>query len=638
MDLFNKRLINEYTEKNIYTVRDKELFHTEIIERIINFIKHDADRTKEKPIQTLFLQRVFEEILGYPSQLSGEKKYNLLIEPTTDFDSTEPDGALGFFDSDLKRFKAVIELKPSNIDLDKKQTNRKDNKSPVEQAFGYSYKFDGCKWVIVSNFKEIRLYNIERGINFYQKFNILDLHDESEFRKFYFIFNKDNLLSLTQESLIEKLARETNLKEENITKEFYSKYKETRNRLYKQLSEDNPQTNKNLILEKTQKIIDRVIFISFCEDLGLLPYNILRNLLKIADYSYDLSEHKLWNQLRGLFHSINIGNPNKNINKFNGGLFTDDKLLNDLNIKDEILKELIKISDYDFESELNVNILGHIFEQSISDIEEMKANINEQETVKKEGKRKKEGIYYTPEYITKYIVEQAVGGWLQNRKEELGFNTLPELSEEDYKTIKITKAKLKANSKIEVHIKFWGSYREILQNIKILDPACGSGAFLIQAFDYLYKEGQLVNDELAKLKKGQRQIFDLDKHILTNNIYGIDLNEESVEITKLSLWLKTANKNKELTALDENIKCGNSIIDDPVIAENKAFNWNEEFREILVAGGFDVIIGNPPYINVELVSKDFKKYYSSRYKTFFKRFDTFGIFIESGIDLLKKNG
>ena len=638
MDLFNKRLINEYIEKNIYTISDKGLLHTEIIKKIINFLKQDADRTKEKPIQTLFLQRVFEQILGYPSQLSGEKKYNLLIEPTTDYDSTEPDGALGFFESDLKKVKAVIELKPTNIDLDKKQTNRKDNKSPVEQAFGYSYKFDGCKWVIVSNFKEIRLYNSERGINFYQEFSVFDLLDESAFRKFYFIFNKSNFLSLTEESIIEKLAKETNLKEENITKEFYSKYKETRNKLYEYLSEDNLQIDKNIILEKTQKIIDRVIFISFCEDLGLLPYNILRNILKITDDSYDLSEYKLWNQLKGLFHSINIGNSNKNINKFNGGLFTDDTILDNLNIKDEILKELIKISDYDFESELNVNILGHIFEQSISDIEEMKADINELESIKKEGKRKKEGIYYTPEYITKYIVEQAIGGWLQDRKEELGFNTLSELSEEEYKSIKLTKGKIKANKKVVAHIKFWESYREILQNIKVLDPACGSGAFLIQAFDYLYKEGQLVNDELSKLKKGQRQIFDLDKHILTNNIYGVDLNEESVEITKLSLWLKTANKGKELTTLDENIKCGNSLIDDPIIAGKKAFKWNEEFKEIFNTGGFNVIIGNPPYVRVQNLLYKEVDYFKEKKLTAFKRIDISILFFELAHTILKTNG
>lgn len=634
MDLFNKRLIQEYIEKNIYTVSEKGSSNTEIIGKIINFLNQDADKTKEKSIQSLFLQRIFEQILGYPSQLSGEKKYNLLIEPTTDYDSTEADGALGFFEADLKKVRAVIELKPANVDLDKKQASRKDNKSPVEQAFSYSYKFDGCKWVIVSNFKEIRLYNSERGINLYQRFSVFDLLDENEFRKFYFIFNRNNLISPTEESLIEKLAKETNIREENITKEFYAKYKETRNKLFKYINQDNPQIDKNIILEKTQKIIDRIIFISFCEDLGLLPYNILRNILKLADESFDISEYKLWNQLRGLFHSINIGNENKNINKFNGGLFEDDAVLDSLNIKDEILKELIKISDYDFESELNVNILGHIFEQSISDIEEMKADINELERIKKEGKRKKEGIYYTPEYITKYIVEQAVGGWLNDKKAELGFNVLPELSEEDYQFIKIKKGKVKANSKIEAHIKFWESYRDILQNIKVLDPACGSGAFLIQAFDYLYREGQIVNDELAKLKKGQRQIFDLDKHILTNNIYGVDLNEESVEITKLSLWLKTANKGKELTALDENIKYGNSLIDDSTIAGKKAFNWNEEFKEIMFVGGFDVIIGNPPY-GADLKEKE-REYLNSKFKI--GSTDTAILFIKKALLLIKNYG
>ncbi len=111
----------------------------------------------------------------------------------------------------------------------------------------------------------------------------------------------------------------------------------------------------------------------------------------------------------------------------------------------------------------------------------------------------------------------------------------------------------------------------------MLDPACGSGAFLNQAFNFLYAEGQKVNDTLALLKGWQHELFELDKHILTNNLYGVDINQESVEITKLSLWLKTANKYSELTALDNNIKCGNSLIDDPAVAGEKAFDWEKEF-------------------------------------------------------------
>ncbi|GAH77577.1 unnamed protein product, partial [marine sediment metagenome] len=171
-----------------------------------------------------------------------------------------------------------------------------------------------------------------------------------------------------------------------------------------------------------------------------------------------------------------------------------------------------------------------------------------------------------------------------------------------------------------------------------LDPACGSGAFLIQAFDYLYKEGQFVNDELAKLQKGYRQIFDLDKHILTNNIFGVDLNEESVEITKLSLWLKTANKERELTELDENIKCGNSLIDNPEIAGKKAFKWAEKFSNIMVNGGFDVIIGNPPYVRVQNLSHEEIDYFKKIKKTAFKRVDISILFIELANTLLKSNG
>lgn len=639
MNLFNRRLIKQAIEKSHFIVSEKDTYTIDTITRIQNFLIKDENRSKEKSIQSLYLQRIFEEILGYPSQLSGLDEYNLIVEPTTDYDSTEPDGALGFFGKKEKAVKAVIELKPAGTDLDKKQTSRKDQKSPVEQGFGYSYKFDGCKWVIVSNFTEIRLYNTQRGIGYYDNFDIFKLNDENEFIKFYFLLSKKNFISKSDNSAVDLLIKETNIQEENITKEFYKKYKNIRIKLYNHIIENNPQIDKYLILEKVQKMIDRVIFICFCEDLGLLPYNIFRNIIKNIESSFDLSDTKIWSQVKGLFHFINQGNSNKDINRFNGGLFTEDPILDNLIIQDEIIKELIQISNYNFESDLNVNILGHIFEQSIADIEEMKADISEKIIEPTKGKRKKEGIYYTPDYITKYIVENAVGGWLDDRKNELGIDKLSKLTNKDLSSIKITKrGKLKVNKNVEENIKFWEKYREILSNIKVLDPACGSGAFLIQAFDFLYKEGQMVNDEIAKLRKGQRQVFDLDKHILTNNIYGVDLNEESVQITKLSLWLKTANKEKELTALDDNIKCGNSLIEDSDIAHSKAFKWEDNFKDIINNGGFDVIIGNPPYINVSLVSKDYKKYYFSKYKTFFKRFDTFGIFIELGINILSNKG
>ena len=154
-------------------------------------------------------------------------------------------------------------------------------------------------------------------------------------------------------------------------------------------------------------------------------------------------------------------------------------------------------------------------------------------------------------------------------------------------------------------LKAYQNYQYILQNVKVLDPACGSGAFLVKVFDYLYSEnkrvGQIITN-FAIQNKTTVPLFDDDsiyKSILQNNIYGVDLNPESVEITKLSLWLKSAIKNKKLNNLDNNIKKGNSLISDPAVAGDDAFDRNVEFADIMKSGGFDVIVGNPPYVDIK---------------------------------------
>jgi type I restriction-modification system DNA methylase subunit len=130
------------------------------------------------------------------------------------------------------------------------------------------------------------------------------------------------------------------------------------------------------------------------------------------------------------------------------------------------------------------------------------------------------------------------------------------------------------------------------------------------------------------------------REILKNNIYGVDLNEESVEITKLSLWLKSAVRGKKLQTLDDNIKCGNSLIDDPAVAGEKAFNWNSEFADIMASGGFDVIVGNPPYIFLrsDNMSEKEKTYYRSYYQLYKLKPRTDIYFFEKTYSLLSKDG
>jgi len=407
------------------------------------------------------------------------------------------------------------------------------------------------------------------------------------------------------------------------------------------------------VLNKTQTLLDRVIFVCFVEDKEIIPRRTFRRLLDdVKRDKFNRSDTKIWDRVRGLFAAINEGYPEEHINKFNGGLFADDAELDALVIKDSVLEHIIALEKYDFDSDLNVNILGHIFEQSISDIEELKASIeaNIEASIEASkglqplaknttGKRKKDGIFYTPEYITRYIVQETVGGYLEERKQECGFGALPALTETDWQSIKLDRKNvLSYNKTVEAHIKAWTAYREKLAAVKVCDPACGSGAFLNQVFDFLYAEGQRVNAELARLQLGQTTTSDLQKDILQNNIYGVDVNPESVEITRLSLWLKTANRSRELTSLDHTIRCGNSLVDDPNIAGETAFDWAVAFPEVMQQGGFDVIVGNPPYVRQELLPEATKVFLAKNYTVAHGSADLYAYFMERSVNLLKNGG
>ncbi len=586
----------------------------------------DLSKTKEKSVQGLFLQKYFGEILGYTLSSEGHEEWNLIQHPSSEVDAQEPDGSLGFFTKDSKTTKVVIELKDAKTSLDKKQSGREKGYTPIEQGYLYSTKFDRCNWIIVSNFREIRLYNKNRTQDYFEKFDVLELHKEDEFKRFYYLLCRQNLLSKSATSIIDDLANDTTIVDEDITKKFYGQYKNARLSLFLHLIEHNEAIEQTVLLENAQRIIDRLIFILFCEDTGsLLPRNLVKDTYDLGIRSRERSDERVWREFKNLFMDIDVGRSDidPKINKYNGGLFAHDEVLNTLSIKDPIWKQLVALNVYDFESELNVNILGHIFEQSISDLEALKTTIpittenqillttesgetlvQEQEElniVEKKGRRKKEGIFYTPDFVTHFLVENVVGRFLEANPDKL-------------------------------------------DSIKILDPACGSGAFLNQAHTFLMNEYKVRQEQKLLEQSDKRQLDFSDvnlaennRSILLNNLYGVDLNPESVEITKLSLWLKTARSSEPLQNLDKNIKCGNSIVDDQEYAGQRAFEWQKEFPDILGKGGFDVIIGNPPYVRQELI-KNIKPYLESKYKVYSGVSDLYVYFFEKALNLLKENG
>jgi len=609
-------------------------------------------KTKETSVQGLFLASVFEKILGYAT-LDNADEWNQLAEYKSVLDSSQADCGLGFFSPADKIVRAVVELKDANSNLDKKQ-HRSNHLTPVEQAFQYAHKNgSGCGWVIVSNFVEIRLYKSASSLE-YELFFVTDMDDESEFKRFYFLLCKNNLINKTGKSLVDKLYDDNELARAEISNQFYNDYKTLRSNLYDALKEHNGDIDRLVLFGKAQKILDRFIFICFCENRMLLPQGIFKNVVQAAKSSFVLIQNRLWEQLKGLFHSIDRGNPPMKINGYNGGLFKPDAVIDRLEIPDDVLESFGKLSDYDFGSDLNVNILGHIFEYSISDIEQIKAQIEGHDVNRAASKQKADGIYYTPDYVTKFIVTKTIGRWLEDEKarikdeffahgnyiatgtQELGQRKINIDKWEDISDKYDDDRVYYPAAVKKLHLDFWAKYIDIVKCVKVLDPACGSGAFLNCAFDYLAEEGRYAVEMHQSLSEGQMSLFDWDTHILQNNLFGVDLNPESVEITKLSLWLKTADSKKPLANLDDSIKVGNSVISDREIAGHLAFDWQAEFSDIMAQGGFDVVIGNPPY--GASLSKAEKDYLTANYTTTEYNFDTYKTFMELGLNLTRQNG
>ncbi len=612
MEIFQKSIVNKYLQSL------DEIKVTSAYEKFLEFYGNKARiqniiLLKEENYQEGFLRELFVQVLGYT--INPDENYNLTTEYKNLTDSKKADGAI------LKDGKAigVIELK---------STKTKDLDTIRQQAFNYKNNQPECKYVITSNFHFLRFY-IDNATE-YEEFDLFNL-TENEFRKLFLILNKDNIFS----DIPATLKQETQFHEEKITDKFYNDYSSFKHKIFNNLVKNNPQHDRLLLFKKSQKLLDRLLFIFFAEDAGLIPPNAISTIIDQWHQLKDLEAYQpLYDRYKLFFDHLNKGHKYKNFElpEYNGGLFADDEILNNVLIDDEVLeKDSLKLSAYDFSTEIDVNILGHIFEHSINEIEEISAQLEGKTTDKKQTKRKKEGIFYTPKYITQYIVENTIGSLCKEKKEQL--NILEIGIDETHK-----KTDGKISKKGEKLYKVLNQYKDWLLTLKILDPACGSGAFLNQALDFLINEHKTNDSLINELTNLPLGLFDTDKAIIENNLYGVDINEESVEIAKLSLWLRTARKGRKLSMLSDNIKCGNSLIDDPEVAGDKAFDWYEEFPEIMENGGFDVVIGNPPYVRVEFISQKHVAYYKTKYLSSSGKFDLSSLFIEKSILILNPHG
>ncbi|OYW51150.1 MAG: hypothetical protein B7Y36_06570 [Novosphingobium sp. 28-62-57] len=623
MQLFNTKTIN----RHILRAPAPDPAKLEILRQWGETIRDRSIETqKETALHGNFKQRIICEVLGYQDfNDSG----NWTVDVEAQIGAGSVDLALGHFSKGERRIIAPFELKGAKTrNLDAIMPGRA--KTPVQQAWEYASDNVGTKWVLVSNYLEIRLYSYAEGRQFHETFDLAKLHDPTEYQRFMLLLCADNLLSGQTLALLDESRKE----DRDITARLYSDYRTLRSDLIGAVQSALPDGDPLESIRLGQTILDRVLFIAFAEDNGLLPDN---SLLNAFEHNDPYHPKPVWQTFLGLFNAIDRGNEQLKIPRYNGGLFQPNAVIDALLVPDHICAGFKRLAEYDFASEISVTVLGHIFEQSIADVEQLQAEARGEAPVEKKasgtsGRRKRDGVVYTPDYVARFIVDQTLGTHCKEIFAEILGVYAAKGAKADDEVIAWKSAKAEKQA--------WAEYRDRLTALRIVDPACGSGVFLIMAFDYLKAELSQVNTKLAELEgMGMAgSLLDPDSEILTHNLFGVDVNSESVEIAKLSLWIKTARRGKVLDSLDANLRVGDSLIEDSSYAyRSTGFEWKTAFPEIFANGGFDVVLGNPPYVRQELL-RDLKPYLENRFEVYHGVADLYAYFFERGIKLLKPGG
>jgi len=563
----------------------------------------------ETQMQGDFLAEVFGEALGYEGPIEGKEvwhrqQHQAIGEQTAD-------AALGFFrQGEARKPLAVIELKGPKIHLDRHRSN---GRTAVDQCWDYLVNTPPeCRWGIVSNIVSFRLYERSSTKRVYEHFTLQSLREFDVFKQFYVLFHRQGLIEkwyLGPPRAAALLQRSAD-RQRVVGDELYDAYSRMRSDLIAELHFKRKFPLGDAI-HMSQHLLDRIVFIAFCEDRLLLPERIIAEAYDVKGFG--LADNPRWQSFKSLFRFIDQGKRDRNIPPYNGGLFAPNAV-DDLDLPDIPWTNFFTtIGGYDFAAEVNLEVLGHLFERSITELEKLKESGLFGDAEKSEryaampqsAKRKQLGIYYTPPELTSrivhYTVEELIAQRFAAAAVEFG---IPE--------------KEAQRGAAPDDPAYWRRCLGILRNLKIVDPACGSGAFLFQAYDALEARYHEVVGHLDQLgatdaEKIARQV---PTFILQENLYGVDLFPNAVEITRLALWIRAANREQPLPRLSENIVHGNSLVHDPEI-DPAGFDWRKRFPSVFPSpsgrgqgegereAGFDCVIGNPPWERIKLQEREF---------------------------------
>ena len=473
-----------------------------------------------------------------------------------------------------------------------------DEAKDAQQAINYAW-YKGTTWAILTDFKTLIVYNAEvKGRISDAQFIRLGCSEFVEqFQKLWWLSKQ-----AFQEGSLDKEATTWGKKLHKIKvgEQLLSELMNYRQLLSKNIVKNNSSRNlsESELDEAVQKIIDRLIFIRTTEDRGIDE----KNLISIAREFDGGKKGKVTTKLNELYLYYDK-HYNSKLFTFNPDDLEQRHLCETLEIDNEVLLKVMNglyhsedgLREYDF-SLIDADVLGNIYEQYLSHI--LRKTDKRAKVESKEAHRHDQGIYYTPTYIVDYIVR----------------NTLSELLK--------------------------GKRPKDVEKIRVLDMACGSGSFLLKAFDVINEFYKVKDKDYAQtnlnVETEEAKITRKTK-ILKNNLYGVDLDPKAVEIAQLNLLLKAAETKHLLPDLRNNIKCGNSLISQTTLEDTRMFDWKKEFSEILSSGGFDVVIGNPPYVRQEELTS-IKPYLEANYEVYQGTADLFVYFFERELKILKEGG
>jgi type I restriction-modification system DNA methylase subunit len=585
-----------------------------------NIAEYKSGQYDESNTRTDFIDKFFT-LLDWDvanNQAFSESYRDVVREDKVKIDGTQKAPDYSFRIGGARKF--FVEAKKPSVNI-------KEAAEPAYQIRRYAYTAK-LPLSILTNFEEFAIYDTRIKPDKNDKASVarIDYFTFKEYeQKFDFLYNTFSKNAINKGSFDKYVIENKNKKgTSEVDTELLALVEEWRIVLAKNIAKNNPNLSVYNLNAVVQKIIDRIVFLRIAEDRGIEDENILLTVARASN---------IYEKLNLLFTKANV--------KYNSGLFAYAEWIEKVIIEDKVLSNIIvnlyyPECPYEF-SVLPIEILGSIYERFLGNTIRFRtvkgdthtAVVEEKPEVKKAG-----GVYYTPQYIVDYIVKNTVGEKVKNKKPEE------------------------------------------IASIKICDPACGSGSFLVGAYQYLlnYYLDYYTQEKNIKTSLKNKKIFEVGhnaykltidekQRILCSSIFGVDIDNQAVEVTKLSLYLKLLeNESREsseqlfkytdmalLPSLEDNIKCGNSLIgsdyynqgqldlsDDERIKVN-CFDWEKDgFPEIFKNGGFDVVIGNPPWgADIDKYTQYFEEHYPNSTKSYK---DSFKLFMEKGYFLLKNNG